>query len=437
MQDQPCRSLPRTANAYALCLIDTAGRHRLLYADRKLSCWHPTPLIARPVPPQVQSVRDPRYAARNQALCILADVYQGMEGVKARRSQMAPHQRSPAAVLVHGPALGAVAEQFQLEGRPLAARAMGSGARRKRWFGPFCGAGRPQHLLSGPGRKLPGNPAGADVRELHAGRGSFLHGLPRTFQPCRLAPRFRDPAGFVAGRQAYRSRNRAIKKPMAEPASQARSSITPADIQPIFNAKCVSCHGVKDPAGGLTADGRNHALLQHFLRRTRHEGIGRSASSPNSPRSARATAAITTAHIYLPAAWGVPHSHVIGVLTNPADAKNAKDDHCKMLSAMELMILCRWVDSNYQFYGSYFGRQHPQWVNADPGNRPTIRPISAARRPSTKLPVSWPHRGTGRRECLPIILLRRIKCERIVLLKRMRTRHCAFREFSRSYAYEC
>jgi hypothetical protein len=39
-----------------------------------------------------------------------------------------------------------------------------------------------------------------------------------------------------------------------------------------------------------------------------------------------------------------------------------------MLTAMELMVLGRWADSNYQFYGCYFGRQHPQWVNRDPRN---------------------------------------------------------------------
>ena len=70
------------ANAYALYLIDTAGRHRPVHADPGLSCWHPLPLVARPVPPQVQPVRDPRYAASNQALCVVANVYQGMEGVK-------------------------------------------------------------------------------------------------------------------------------------------------------------------------------------------------------------------------------------------------------------------------------------------------------------------------------------------------------------------
>ena len=39
-----------------------------------------------------------------------------------------------------------------------------------------------------------------------------------------------------------------------------------------------------------------------------------------------------------------------------------------MLTRMELMVLNRWVDSNYQFYGTYYGRHHAKWVNADPKN---------------------------------------------------------------------
>jgi hypothetical protein len=59
---------------------------------------------------------------------------------------------------------------------------------------------------------------------------------------------------------------------------------------------------------------------------------------------------------------------MIDVLTDSAHPKNARDDHCQMLTEMELMILSRWVDTNYQFYGSYFGRHHPQWLSPDPAN---------------------------------------------------------------------
>jgi hypothetical protein len=50
-----------------------------------------------------------------------------------------------------------------------------------------------------------------------------------------------------------------------------------------------------------------------------------------------------------------------------------------MLTEMELMILSRWVDSNYQFYGTYYGRHHSAWVNADPA-KPAYNPAADFRR---------------------------------------------------------
>jgi len=43
---------------------------------------------------------------------------------------------------------------------------------------------------------------------------------------------------------------------------------------------------------------------------------------------------------------------MIELLTDPDHAKNAEEDHSRMLTESELMIVSRWVDSNYQFYGS-------------------------------------------------------------------------------------
>ena len=77
----PTDHYKQVPNAYALYLIDAAGRHQLVHADAKLSCWHPLPLVARAVPPAVQTERNPQVAADNQAVCMVANVYQGMEGV--------------------------------------------------------------------------------------------------------------------------------------------------------------------------------------------------------------------------------------------------------------------------------------------------------------------------------------------------------------------
>ncbi|MBN1442000.1 MAG: hypothetical protein JXA90_04785, partial [Planctomycetes bacterium] len=69
-----------------------------------------------------------------------------------------------------------------------------------------------------------------------------------------------------------------------------------------------------------------------------------------------------------PKSLGSYQSLLLDVLTRPDHPKNATDDHTRLLSERELMVLTRWIDSNYQFYGSYYGRQHPQWVQSDPSN---------------------------------------------------------------------
>ena len=79
---------------------------------------------------------------------------------------------------------------------------------------------------------------------------------------------------------------------------------------------------------------------------------------------------------------------MIHVLTDSAHPKNAQDDHSQMLTGTELMILSRWVDTNYQFYGSYFGRHHPQWVNPDPG-KPAYVPADFRRKATFEEAISF------------------------------------------------
>jgi hypothetical protein len=78
----PVDHYKNVADAYSLYLIDTEGNHRLVHKDDKLSCWHPTPLLARKVPPRIYSVRHPQYAANNEALCIVANIYEGIDAIE-------------------------------------------------------------------------------------------------------------------------------------------------------------------------------------------------------------------------------------------------------------------------------------------------------------------------------------------------------------------
>ncbi len=111
----------------------------------------------------------------------------------------------------------------------------------------------------------------------------------------------------------------------------------PSDIQPIFNAKCVSCHGVKDPAGGLSLTGEvtlyyNTSYEQLAMKELAGPLIAEFTTLRQGDQGNYNGA-------YLPPhSLGCAASPLIAVLTRPAHAKNAKADHSKMLTAMELMV---------------------------------------------------------------------------------------------------
>ena len=81
-RSDPADHYKEVADAYSLYLIDIEGKHHFVHGDDELSCWHPLPLVARPVPPQVEPARDPEYVASDQAVCVVTNVYHGMQGVE-------------------------------------------------------------------------------------------------------------------------------------------------------------------------------------------------------------------------------------------------------------------------------------------------------------------------------------------------------------------
>jgi cytochrome c553 len=165
----------------------------------------------------------------------------------------------------------------------------------------------------------------------------------------------------------------------------------PTDIQPIFDAKCVSCHGASDPAGGLRLTGEVTAEYN-----TSYEELGRKQlAGPMIPEFTSLLWGDRGNYngSYLPPRQlGCPASPLVALLTDAGHPKNVAADHSRMLTASELMRLNRWVDTNYQFYGTYYGRQHGHWVNPDPGDaaylpadfrrRPTFEEAIGARAPA-------------------------------------------------------
>ncbi len=373
-------------NAYALYLIDVDGHHRFVHADAQLSCWHPTPLVARRVPPAVQPVRDPDYAASDQALCFLTDVYQGLQGVERgavkwlRINEALPRYWSTGRRW--NPSLSSSSWKAALWPRV-------------QWGVVPVEADGSAHFVVPANRSIFFQALDKDFRELQRERTyvNYMPGEVRSCTGCHGQPNWTASA-HASDTPLALLRAPSLPQPqpcdLAENGGDGRAGQVihyPTDIQPIFDAKCVSCHGASEPAGGLRLTGE----VTLFYNTSYEELSKKQLAGPMIPEFTSFLWGDRGNYngAYLPPrSLGCPTSTLIDVLTHAEHPKNAKDDHSRMLTERELMVLSRWVDTNYQFYGSYFGRQHPQWSNPNPAV-PAYDPADFRRKATFEEAVSF------------------------------------------------
>jgi hypothetical protein len=382
----PADHYKEVANAYSLYLIDTEGRHRFVHADEKLSCWHPIPLVARPVPPNVQPARDLVHAANNQAVCVVNNVYQGMEGM----------ERGEVKWLRINEAL----PRYWSTGRRWDPSLSSSSWKAALWPRVQWGVVPVEedgsaYFLVPASRSIFFQALDENFRELQRERTyvNYAPGEVRSCNGCHGQYKYAVPP---VGSTTPLALARAPSIPQPQPCDLAENGGTgqagqvihyPTDIQPIFDAKCVSCHGKNDPAGGLMLTGE----VTLFYNTSYEELAKRELAGPIIPEFTSFLSGDRGNYngAYLPPrSLGCPTSSLIALLTDSAHPKNAKDDHSRMLTKNEQMILSRWVDTNYQFYGSYYGRHHPQWVNPDP-RVPAYDPADFRRKPTFEEATSF------------------------------------------------
>jgi len=379
----PTDHYKQTPNAYALYLIDTKGTHRLVHKDPTLSLWHATPLKARKTPPALLSARDDTLAKKNKALLMLTDVTLGMDGVKKGE--------------VKWLRINEALPRYWSTGRR-----WGKGASSSAWKGALWP--RVQWGV------VPVEKDGSACFEVPANRSIFLQALDKDFREIQRERTYvnykpgevRACAGCHGGSGRFvapittakpLALRRAPSTPQPQPCDLAVNGGTglagqaihyPTDIQPIFDAKCASCHGAgksaKEPAGKL----RLTAELTSYYNTSYQELASKQLAGPiisEFTSFGQGDRGNYNGAFLMPKNLGCYKSTMMAVLTDKANPKNAKDDHTKMLTPMQLMILTRWVDTNYQFYGSYYGRHQSSWANPDSKN-PNYDPKNHRRKPT-------------------------------------------------------
>jgi len=346
------------ARAYGLYLLDEAGGVRLIHDEPDFSCWEPYPLGVREKPPVLSSAVDPTLAEKNEAVCVVTDVYHGLENVDRGSIKYIR-----------------ILEQVA---RPWSARRRDSSD----VFGKAHVA-LAQHTVIGLKVQwgiVPVEEDGSANFVVPANRNIYLQVLDENFvavqsertyvnyQPgevrscigCHETPNS-APAGV--GRMNVMALKRAPSIAAAQPGdtSARRTLHYPADVQPILDRHCVKCHNPEKMAGKMDLTGAPTKLFS-----VSYESL----LSRLDKQFAKTKEGAKPTVEYLPAracfSYNTPLVAMLSKgkirLSDKGLAKRAvelAEKHKEVdLSGAELLKISNWLDANCQYYGSYWGRRN-------------------------------------------------------------------------------
>lgn len=364
-KSDPTDHYKNVADAYELYMIDTEGNHYPIHKDPNLSLWHPTPLMARDTPAKVDSFRNPEYAEKNEALCIATNVYAGMKGVKPGEIKWIR--------------INEAIPRYWDTGRRWSKGASSSSWKAALWPRVQWGV-VPVEEDGSAYFKVPASrniffqALDADFREVQRER-TYVNYQPGEVRSCEgCHGKSNNAVVSVAKAKTPLALKRKPSTPQAQPCDLKANGGDglagqvihyPTDIQPIFDKNCIDCHGADKPEAGL----RLTAELTPFYNTSYEELARKQLAGPilsEFTTFKRGDQGNYNGATLSPKSLGAAKSVLMSVLTDPSHPRNKDESHTKLLKKMDLMKLARWVDSNYQFYGSYYGRQNAHWVNPDP-----------------------------------------------------------------------
>jgi len=338
-------------NAYALYLIDGEGNKDLLFSDPEYSCWMPIPVHVRPKPRVTRAAIDESLAERGLARVVVTDIYRGMDGVERGTIKYIR-------VNEHVP-------------RPWASRRFWGGDVYDQQHSVVtcnthlglkiqCGIVPVEedgsaHFLVQADKNIFFQALDADYVEVQRER-TFVNYRPGETRSCvGCHEQAQDVSRTTMARAVLAvKRQPSIPGPQPGETHGARPLSYEMDVQPVLDKHCVSCHGPQKTEGELDLSGELTSLFnrsyENLIRRRLVSIIGE-----NHPKAGN--------NHYLP-----PHS--LGTYASKLHEYIGPEHYDVVLSQPERIRMTTWMDSNGQYYGSYYGRKNLQYKG-----HPNFRPI--------------------------------------------------------------
>ena len=387
---------------YGLYVLDATGRVAEIYRDPAISCFEPYPLSPRPVPPVVHSPCDAGVAVRGQAVCLVQDVYHGLANVPRgtikwlRVLEQVPRPWASQ--------MKDCSDEYDQQ-HIVISKDTHLGLKVQHGVVPVEEDGS-AHFLVSAGRNIFLQALDAEGLMVQTERTyvNYMPGETRACIGCHETPE--SAAAHRAG-QACRALPKAFARAPAVPCPQPGESAAkrvlhyPTDVQPLFDRHCVSCHGNGEAlAGGLDLRGtptRKFCVSYESLvperrkgKENRDRGLLGLVIGENHPKAGNVeylSAFSLGARTSVLAAMLSRGKIKLADAAKQARAEKLAKGHADVVARLkdgEILPLMNWLDTNCQYYGSYWGRRDLKHQAAS-----DFRPVPTFEQAVSKLPPSW------------------------------------------------
>jgi hypothetical protein len=368
------------ATSYQLYLLHEGGEVKPLYSAKDISCFRPMPLVARPLPPVIPSIVNEELAGKDLAECIVMDIYRGMTGVEKgavkylRVLEQVP--RPWGARRFYQPDY--MKDEYDQQ-HAVITKDTHLGLKIQHGIVTVEDDGSARFLVPA-GRNIFLQALDANCRAIQTER-TYVNYMPGEVRSCIGCHEAISQAPLPAGRATPLAMKRRAESPYPQP-GEAAASVTISyarDVQPVWDKHCVSCHNAPDSPGNLNLSGRETRLFNESYenlvperRINPHDrGLLGLVVGENHPK---------TGHIhYLPPFSMGSYASVLVAMFSPditlgdplarkrAEHLAAVHDTIRLQPA-ELLKITNWVDTNCQYYGTYYGKRHAEFKGS-PGYR--------------------------------------------------------------------
>ena len=364
LQYEPSRPAPN--DSLGLYVLAADGRREVLWRDGCLCACSPQPLVARPVPPKLESQFDERLAAEKKGEVFLANVYRGL-------TNAAPGSLKEVRVVQIFPRTAP--DQY----RPNMGRGGHENARAVLGTVPLEDDGSARFIV----------PAQKPVLFQVLDKDGFAWRTMRSTTSLMPGERVSCVGCHESKREvSYGPISGALKQPARELARTPEAGRPwgfVENVQPIFDAKCVSCHGdekppkgialtrTPDPRFGQKPDVKEVGPLQYSAPFTKSYATlcftdEPTGCKPNSMRfekpfkwwKVRMGKDRLGRHVPMVPCWveynqvqTTPEGPGVNAIGSGLIGKLSRGKHGKMITDAEMRVIATWIDLNATFYGCY------------------------------------------------------------------------------------